>query len=156
MKQTRSLSEFSCLSEYTRLYPSILKTNTINTQSGDILLTLLWKQHLLWVIDVSVSMFQTVSTTLPGKHIIYYITNYFTFIQSYEICVSYYMVCASVQEDQPQALTSGSSPSQKYKPWNNFLLHQHTFALYALRDIWCKHWHINKRCDTGKYCLNIN
>ena len=35
--------------------------------------------------------------------------------------VSYCMVCASVQEDNPGALASGLSPVQMHKPYNNVL-----------------------------------
>ena len=47
------------------------------------------------------------------------------------MCMLLYSLCICT-EYKPRALTSGSSPGQRYKPWNNFLLHQHTFALYAL------------------------
>ena len=37
------------------------------------------------------------------------------------IHVSYCMVCASVQEDNPQTLASGLSLVQTHKPYNNFI-----------------------------------
>ena len=35
---------------------------------------------------------------------------------------SYTKVCLSVRGDKPQALTSGLSPIQADKPWNNYLI----------------------------------
>ena len=48
-------------------------------------------------------------------------------IDSYRYCkyvtsVSYCMVCATVQEDNPHALASGLSPVQTHKPYNNILI----------------------------------
>ena len=60
------------------------------------------------------------------------------------ICVSYCMVYALVQEDDPRALASGSSPIQTQNHAKTCLLHQHTFVLYALRESDVKYWNIMK------------
>ena len=45
-------------------------------------------------------------------------------------CVRYYMVCAYVREDNPQALASGLSPIHMHNHTITALLHQHACALY--------------------------
>ena len=43
------------------------------------------------------------------------------------------IVCASIQDDNPQALASGLSPAQTQKKHTiTFLLHQHALALCAV------------------------
>ena len=58
MKQTRSLSEFSCLSKYTLLYP--MKTTAAGGQTVDnlvaILIAVLWTKLMFkLVLDIEVS-----------------------------------------------------------------------------------------------------
>ena len=48
--------------------------------------------------------------------------------------VSYFMGCASVQEDNPRALASGLSPYGRIHHSLYSLLHQHVFACCALQD----------------------
>ena len=45
----------------------------------------------------------------------------------YAICVSYCMVCASVQENNPRALASGLSPVHTHNHTITALLHQHAW-----------------------------
>ena len=52
--------------------------------------------------------------------------------------LSFCMVCAYVQEDNPQALASGLSPLHRHNHTITALLHQHACALCALWDIWCR------------------
>ena len=62
------------------------------------------------------------------------------------------MVCVSVLEVNPQALTSGLSSVQTQHHTITCLLHQHAFALCALRNIIfvIKHLNINARCNNDK------
>ena len=66
--------------------------------------------------------------------------------QSHDISVSYRMICAYVQEDNPQALVSGLSPVHTHNHTITALLH---FVHCEIFDV--KHWNITQRCNKKYY-----
>ena len=50
----------------------------------------------------------------------------------YAICVTYCMVCASVQENNPRAVASGLSPVHTHNHTITFLLHKDVCALISI------------------------
>ena len=57
-------------------------------------------------------------------------------------CVSYCKACASVQEDNSRASAGELSHVHAHNHAVTYLLHQHSFAFWALLDVDAKHWNI--------------
>ena len=67
--------------------------------------------------------------------------------------VSYYMVYASIREDNQRALACALSHVQTHKSFNNFLIAPECiYTLCIVRYLVYLHWSINKKCNNQENC----